>query len=81
MQTNNKVSGTERRILKKEYSELKSMVKNNWRFEEMENDMYLFGIGSKPLPHEKQEEFVAKWQKRMSDIEFLLSEQNDCVLF
>ena len=80
MQTNNKVSGTARRILKKEYSELKSMVKNNWRFEEMENDMYLFGIGSKPLPHEKQEEFVAKWQKRMSDIEFLLSEQNDCVL-
>ena len=81
MQTNNKVSGTARRILKKEYSELKSMVKNNCRFEEMENDMYLFGIGSKPLPHEKQEEFVAKWQKRMSDIEFLLSEQNDCVLF
>ena len=43
----------------------------------MENDMYLFGIGSKPMSHEKQEEFVAKWKKRMSDIEFLLSEQND----
>ena len=36
-----------------------------------------FGIGSKLMSHEKQEEFVAKWQKRMSDIEFLLSEQND----
>ena len=46
-------------------------------FEEMENDMFLFGIGSKPMSHEKQEEFVAKWKKRMSDIEFLLSEQND----
>ena len=80
MQTNNKVSGTARRILKKEYSELKSKVKNNWRFEEMENDMYLFGIGSKPMSHEKQEEFVAKWKKRMSDIEFLLSEQNECVI-
>ena len=56
------------------------IFKNDCRFEVMENDMYLFGIGSKPLPHEKQEEFVAKWQKRMSDIEFLLSEQNDCVL-
>ena len=77
MQTNNKVSGTARRILRKEYSELKSKVKNNWRFEEMENDMYLFGIGSKPMSHEKQEEFVAKCKKRMSDIEFLLSEQND----
>ena len=77
MQTNNKVSGTARRIFKKEYSELKSMVKNNWRFEKMENDMFLFGIGSKPMSHEKQEEFVAKWKKRMSDIEFLLSEQND----
>ena len=77
MQTNNRVSGTARRILKKEYSELKSMVKNNWRFEQMENDMYLFGIGSKPMSHEKQEDFVVKWQKRMSDIEFLLSEQND----
>ena len=77
MQTNNKVSGTARRILKKEYSELKSMVKNNWRFEEMENDMFLFGIGSRPMSHENREEFVAKWQKRMSDIEFLLSEQND----
>ena len=77
MQTNNKVSGTARRILRKEYSELKSKVKNNWRFEEMENDMYLFGIGSKPMSHEKQEEFVAKCKKRMSDLEFLLSEQND----
>ena len=77
MQTNNKVSGTARRILRKEYSELKSKVKNDWRFEEMENDMYLFGIGSKPMSHEKQEEFVAKCKKRMSDIEFLLSEQND----
>ena len=80
IKTNNKVSGTARRILKKEYSELKSMVKNNWRFEQMENDMFFFGIGSKPMPHEKQEEFVAKWQNRMFDIEILLSEQNDCVL-
>ena len=77
MQTNNKVSGTARRILKKEYSELKSKVKNNWRFEEMENDMYLFGIGIKPMSHEKQEEIVAKWEKRMYDIQVLLSEQND----
>jgi hypothetical protein len=80
MQTNNKISGTARRVLKKEYSELKSMVKNNSRFEQMENDMYQIGIGSKPMSHEKQEEFVVKWQKRMLDIEFLLSEQNDCVL-
>ena len=80
MQTNNKVSGTARRILKKEYSELKSMVKNNWRFEQMENDMFLFGIGNRPISHEKQEEFVAKWQKRMADIEFILSEQNECAI-
>ena len=77
MQTNNKVSGTARRILRKEYSELKSKVKNNWRFEQMENEMFLFGIGIKPMSHEKQEEFVAKWEKRMYDIQVLLSEQND----
>lgn len=77
MQTNFKIHGLERRILKKEYSQLKSFVKNNSYFNQMEKDMYEFGLGSKPQYDEENQKFLNKIKKRIEEIEKILKEEND----
>lgn len=77
MQTNFKIHGLERRILKKEYSKLKTFVKYDSYFNQMEQDMYEFGLGSKPQSDEENQKFLNKLKKRMEEIEKLLKEEND----
>jgi len=77
MQTNFKIHGQERRKLKYQYSELKSLVKNSGMCVQMGRDMYSFYGGNKPLSDEENEAFVQRWTTEMETIKLKLEEEHE----
>jgi len=72
----NKIHGQERRKLKHEYSELKSLIKNSSRCVRMERDMFSFYGGNKPLSDEENERFILQWIEKMETIKLKLEEKD-----
>lgn len=70
-----KIHGKERRVLKKELSELKSFVKNYWYYHQMDKDMTSF-YGSSDgytMSDEDAKVIYDKNINKIKNIEYLLS--------
>lgn len=70
-----KINGDERRVLKKELSELKSYSKNFWYYHQLDKDMSSFygGSGDFPMSDEKAKEKFDIANIKIKEIEERLS--------
>lgn len=66
-----KINGVERRKLKKELSELKSLCKSFWYYHQLDKDMSSFygGSGDFPMSDEKAKEKFENYKVRIKEIE------------
>lgn len=71
-----KISGLERRILKKELSKLKHFYKNFWHFHRLEKDMYIMYGGAKGnlVDDEKAKKIYQETSKKILKLENTLKE-------
>lgn len=70
-----KIHGNERRVLKKELSEIKSFIKNFWHYHQMDKDMSNFygNSGGYPMCDEDAQKIYDKNLNEIKNIEHLLS--------
>ena len=74
-----KIHGFERRAKKKEFSSLKSLVKNFWHSHQMDKDMTDFYGGHEgyPMSDEKAAIMVEKFKKDIELMQVLIDEKID----
>ena len=72
-----KISGLERRKLKKGLSELKSYVNNFWWYHQLDKDMCSFYGGNEnyPMSDKKASEHLKKYKSKIDELEEKLLEK------